>query len=194
MISREVVLFIDAGFLSKLSKHFGDGKYLKFNYLDFFKFLAKKENCNLRKVYYYTAPPFQSEKPTEDEMRRKRGYDKFISNFKKIDFLEIREGRVQRVINSKGETEFNQKGVDTLMTLDLAFVKERFGDVKVILITSDTDFVPVINELVKRNSEVILFTYKDSKKRSDFILSQYLFNSCSVVKYLTKEDLIKFKF
>lgn len=35
------LVFIDAGFLSKLSKHFGEGKYIKHNLFTLSKVLAK---------------------------------------------------------------------------------------------------------------------------------------------------------
>jgi len=59
-MANSTLVFVDAGFLSELSKHFGEGKHLKFDYLKFFKFLAEKRKLNLKKVFYYTAPPFQS--------------------------------------------------------------------------------------------------------------------------------------
>jgi len=189
-----LVIFVDAGFLSKLSKHFGEGKYLRFNYLKFFKNLAIKKSLNLKKVFYYTAPPFLPNNPNKKEILRKKGYDKFISKLGKESLFEIREGRVQKLINSRNIIEFHQKGVDTLMTLDLAFVKDRFEDVKVVLITSDTDFCPVIKELINRNVEVELLTYRERKKRSDFLLSHHLVDVCSKVQYLKKEDLEEFKF
>ena len=193
-MNNETVLFVDAGFLSKLSKYLGNGEYLKFDYLKFFEGLAKKKNLILKKVFYYTAPPFVPNNPTKEDILRKKGYDKFISKLKKNSLLIVKEGRVQRIINSKNIIEFHQKGVDTLMTLDLAFVKERFGDVEVMLITSDTDFCPVISELVERGVYVNLFTYKEKKRRGDFLLSRYLVQACSNVEYLTKHDLEEFKF
>jgi uncharacterized LabA/DUF88 family protein len=189
-----LVLFVDAGFLSKLSKYFGGETHLRFDYFKFFYSLAEKKGLNLKKVFYYTAPPFLSNNPCEEDIFRKRGYDKFISKLKKKDFIEVREGRVQRLINSKNEIEFHQKGVDTLMTLDLAFVRDRFENIEVMLITSDTDFCPVINELVQRGIKVNLLTYNERKKRSDFLLSHHLVKSCSSVEYLKKEDLEEFTF
>ncbi|MBI2004127.1 NYN domain-containing protein [Candidatus Pacearchaeota archaeon] len=191
----KTLVFIDGGFLSRLSKHFGKGKHLKFDYLGFSKSLAKKKNLLLEKIFYYTAPPFQPSFPNKEEILRKKGYDKFISKFSREKFVEIREGRVQKLINSSGEMEFHQKGVDTLMTLDLAFVKDKFHEIKkLILVTSDTDFCPVIKELKKFGIDVVLFTYSDKKRDSDFFLSNHLVDCCSEVEYLEKEDLLKNSF
>lgn len=189
----KTLIFIDGGFLSKLSKNLGDGKHLKFDYVGFSKSLAREKGLILEKIFYYTAPPFQSHQPREEEILRKKGYDKFINKFGKEKLVQVREGRVQRLINSKGVEEFHQKGVDTLMTLDLAFVKDKFPNIKkLILVTSDTDFCSVITELKNFGIEVILFSYYERKRNSNFLLSHHLVDCCEEVEYLKKEDLLKF--
>ncbi len=39
----ETLVFIDEGFLSQLSKHFGKGNYIKIDYLRFAENLAKQD-------------------------------------------------------------------------------------------------------------------------------------------------------
>src|SRR3989339_842841 len=163
-MANSTLVFVDAGFLSELSKHFGEGKHLKFDYLKFFKFLAEKRKLNLKKVFYYTAPPFQSNTHNKKEVLRKKGYDSFINKIKKDLLIQIREGRVQKLMSVYGE-EFNQKGVDTLMTLDLVLVKDKFPEIdELILITSDTDFCPVIKEIKRFGIKTILYTYIERKR------------------------------
>jgi len=91
--------------------------------------------------------------------------------------------------------EFNQKGVDTLMTLDLVLVKDKFPEIdELILITSDTDFCPVIKEIKRFGIKTILYTYIERKRDSKFFLSHHLIDCCDKVEYLKKEDMIKFSF
>ena len=87
------LIFIDAGFLSKLSKYFGKGKYLVYDIIQFSKNLLIKENLSCQRIFYYTAPPFQSEKPSIDEIKRKEKYDKFIKKLLNNKEIIIREGR-----------------------------------------------------------------------------------------------------
>ena len=92
MPSEKAVVFIDAHYLSLISKHFGKGKYLKIDANQFAINLAKSQDLWCGGVFYYTAPPFQSPSPTKDEAKRKASYDKFIS--KSMDyFLLGRPGR-----------------------------------------------------------------------------------------------------
>ena len=66
----ETIIFIDDGFLGKLSKYLGGGKYLKFDRILFSKNLANKINLNCIKIFYYTAPPFRPNNPTPEENKR----------------------------------------------------------------------------------------------------------------------------
>ena len=177
----ETLLFIDEGFLDKVSRLLGGGNRLKFNKFKFAKKISKKQNFLCKKLFYYTAPPFQGTPPTEKEKSMKEGYDKFISALSKNKDITIREGRCQKIINKKGQEEFNQKGVDTLLTIDLSHIKEDYPNIKkIILVSSDTDFCPIIRDIRKRGDiEVILYTYFDRKRKSKFSLSNELISCCS---------------
>ncbi len=186
----ETLVFVDEGSLDKLTKLFGDNKRIKYDKLDFAKRIARKQNLTCKHVFYYTCPPFQSENPTREEAERKKGHDRFISALSKNKDLTIREGRCQRILNEGGEFQYKQKGVDTLLTIDLSHIKDDFPDIKkIILVSSDTDFCPAIKDIKNRHKiEVILYTYFDRKRKSKFSLSNELINCCSNYFKLTKED------
>ena len=188
-MSDKAVCFIDGGFLSKLSKHFGSGKYLNFKIKNFVSNLSKRYGFIFESLFYYTAPPYQSSNPDASEINRKEKYDSFRSSLIKEGVI-FREGRCQR-LKIEGNFVYKQKGVDTLLTIDLSHIKEDYPNVrKIILISSDTDFVPVIEDIKKRGIEVILFTYFDRKRGSPFSLSNHLISSCSRYIKLKKEDLL----
>ena len=186
----ETLVFIDEGFLDNLIKFFGEGKRIKFDKFEFAKRIAKKQNLLCKHLFYYTAPPFQSPHSSEKENKMREGYDKFILSLSKNKDLTIREGRCQRIINEIGELEYNQKGVDTLITIDLGHIKDDFSDIKkIILVSSDTDFCPAIKDIKNRDKiEVTLYTYFDRKRKSKFSLSNELIDCCSNYFKLTKED------
>ncbi len=184
------LVFIDEGFADKLTKYLGNNQRLKFDKFDFAKRIAKKQNLICKHLFYYTAPPFQSGNPSEKERNMKEGYDKFISALFKNKDITVRQGRCQRIIDSKGEIGYNQKGVDVLLTIDLSHIKQDFPEInKVILVSSDTDFCPIIRDIKKRmNIEIILYTYFDRTRNSKFSLSNELISCCSKYVRLTKED------
>ena len=188
----ETLVFIDEGFLDKLTKLFGEGERIKFDKFDFAKRIAKEQGLICKHLFYYTCPPFQSATPTEEEIKRKRGYDRFVFVLSKNKEITMREGRVQRIINENGEMEFKQKGVDTLLTIDLSHIKEDYPNVKkIILVSSDTDFCPIIRDIRERDRvEVILYTYFDRERKSKFSLSNELISCCPKYVKLIKDDFI----
>ena len=185
--SKETLVFIDEAFLEKLSKHFGRGKYLKFDKVLFVENLAKKQKLNCKQIFYYTAPPFQSEKPTKEEETRKDGYDRFVNKLRGKSVV-VREGRCQR-LKIDGEFVFKQKAVDILMTMDLMRVPLKFQEVKrIILIASDSDFVPVVKSLEEEDVKTILYTYYEKKRDTNFSRSNHLIKSVYKYVLLGKED------
>jgi uncharacterized LabA/DUF88 family protein len=184
----ETLIFIDEAFLSKLSKHFGSGKYLKFDRIKFSKNLAEKEKLICRQIFLYISPPFQSPIPLKEEEIRKEGYDKFINNLKKEEII-IREGRCQR-LKIDGKFTYNQKAVDVLLAMDLTSVPLKYPKIKrIILISSDSDFVPVIKNLKEQDVKTILYTYYERKRDSPFSRSNELIKSVFKYVLLNKKDL-----
>ncbi len=187
----KTLVFIDDGFLSKLSKFFGDGKYLKLHRKKFANFISKKENLSCEKIFIYTSAPFQNPKPTADEIKRKEGYDKFIKSLIE-EGIVVREGRCQRL--KFGENfVYAQKGVDTLLTMDLMRVPLKYKGIKrIILIASDSDFVPIINNLqIEEGLEVVLYTYFERNRKSKFSTSNELIKSVYKYVKLTKENFLE---
>ncbi len=185
--SKDTLVFIDEAFLSKLSKYFGGGKYIKFDRAIFSGNLAKKERLLLKQIFIYTAPPFQSSIPTIDEDKRKKGYDKLIILLKEKGLI-VREGRCQR-LKVDGKFEYNQKAVDILIAMDLMSVPIKFPNIKkIILIASDSDFVPVIKNLEEQGIKTILYTYYSKKRDAQFSRSNDLIKSVHKYVKLSAED------
>jgi uncharacterized LabA/DUF88 family protein len=185
LMEKDTVVLIDEGYLSSISKYFGKGKPLK-SYIEIFsQKLVNSIGLNCAKIYYYTAPPYQSSKPTELENLKKAKYDQFIEKLRKVKpEIIIREGRCQK--DDKGR--FHQKGVDTLLTMDLLKVSMSNEFDSIILITADTDFVPIIKD-IKENykTKIILAFFTDKKRKSPFSLSNHLWQVCDK-RIIIKKD------
>jgi len=184
-------VFIDAGFLSKVSNHFGAGYYLRYNLVSFAKSLTGAENIVFKGLNFYNAPPHQSNPPTENERKRKENYDEFMDKLDKYDCVTIKQGRCRKLRTNSG-WKYEQKGVDTLLTMDL--MKLAMNDEKIntiILIASDTDFVPIVKHLRSIGMKVILYTYYERDRKSKFSTSNYLLQSVDYYKLLTKEHFDK---
>jgi len=185
--SFKTLVFIDAGFLSKLSRYFGKGKYLVYDLISFSKNLAEQQNLEVKKIFYYTAPPFQSHNPSTEEKLRKDKYDRFIRKLSHKNLI-IREGRCQKIV-SGSKIKFSQKGVDTLMTLDLASAPLKYPKIKkIILIACDSDFVPVINQIREFGIKIILYTYFTKRRNTNFSRSFDLMKSVNEYVKIKQED------
>jgi uncharacterized LabA/DUF88 family protein len=183
----DTLIFIDGGFISKLSGHFGRGKYLLYDLIKFSENICKKEGMNCKQIFYYTAPPFQNETPTKKEEIKKEGYDKFIKKIKERKVI-VREGRCQRLKIDK-EFEYHQKAVDILVAMDLTNVPLNYPEIKrIILIATDSDFVPLITNLDKQGIKTILYTYYERKRDTKVSRSNYLIKSVYKYKLISMED------
>jgi len=180
-IMAETIVFIDAGYLSFISKFFGDEKPLRYKMEVFAQNLAKSKKLTCKKIYFYTAPPYQDSKPTKEENRRKASYDKFVAKLKEVGII-VREGRCQKIDNT-----YQQKGVDTLLTIDLSRIPRKEGISDVIVVTSDTDFVPIIRDLSEDGINVILAYFTDRKRKSGLSLSNHLWEACKNKIRIKKE-------
>lgn len=107
-------------------------------------------------------------------------YQNMTKMLRRKKWITLREGRCQKIINQQGKEEFSQKGIDALIILDIYDVKENYLDIKkIILIASDSDFVPVIERMKQKGFEIIVYTYFDRKRNSRFSTSNQLLNVAS---------------
>ena len=186
MSVEKTIVMIDAGFLSKVSHRLGEGHYFKYDLLRFAKKLSGKEGLVFKHLFFYNAPPYQGTKPTEEERKRKIDYDSFVRKLSQNK--EVRGGRCQR-IKVDGRYKYKQKGVDTFLVMDLMDLPIEHPKIKkIILIASDSDFVPVINRLKKLGIEIVLYTYFERDRRSIFSTSNELLSSVTKYHKLKKED------
>lgn len=188
-MKEEVIVFIDDGFLAKLSKYFGGGNYLKFDRIQFAINIAKKQGFNCQHIFYFLAPPFQGNNPNLEETKRCQNHEKFVNKLSQNPLITIREGRCQRIKNSQGEFVYKQKAVDSLLIIDFVSLPMDYPQIKkVILVASDRDFVPAVEKLKKAGIEVILYTYYVKKRDTGLSRSNYLMKAVSRYEKITKED------
>ena len=176
----ETLIFVDDGFFGLVKKYLQKKAGKDKKYLQTFRNICKKENLNLKQLFIYSAPPYQSPKPTEQENFLMSRYNNMMGMLKKKKWITVREGRCQKIINENGKVDYYQKGVDALVILDMYDVKEIYPDIKkIILIASDSDFVPVIERMRDKGIQIIIYTYFDRIRNSRFSTSNQLLKVAS---------------
>ena len=185
----DTLIFVDDGFFGLVKKHFQKQDRKPKKYLQTFRNICKKEKLNLKHLYIYTAPPYQSPKPTKKEDFLMSRYQNMTKMLRKKKWITLREGRCQKIIDEQGKEEFSQKGIDALIILDMYDIKENYPYIeKAILIASDSDFVPVIERMKQKGFEIVIYTYFDRNRKSRFSTSNHLLRIASRWEKLTQED------
>ena len=180
-------MLVDDGFFKLVKKHFQKETNKKLKFLQTFRNICKKEKIILKHLFIYMAPPYQSEVPTKEEDKLKQNYDNMKKMLDKKKWVTVKEGRCQR-LKLGGKFEYYQKGVDTQLVMDLVKIPVNFPEIKkVILIASDSDFIPAIKDLQSQEIEIILYTYFDKKRHSQFSTSNHLLNSVNRYVKFKKE-------
>jgi len=152
-----IAILIDGEYVRKIYKNSG-------HKLDIFKLIQeilRKIGANqqdLLRVYYYTAPPYKSESPTDEEELRYGNWEKFIKAIEsgKIN-IEIRKGEVRK----RGE-KYEQKMVDVLMSIDLVYLSSNCRINKIAFVAGDDDYVPAIQRAKDNGVKIYLFYSKEN--------------------------------
>jgi len=170
----ETLVFIDGAYLSLIVKRLFGGATPRFDIKRFSYGLAKEQGLWCRRIFYYTAPPYLGKSPKEADVKRKALYDSFVSKLSNERTVTVREGRCQKTSDG-----FRQKGVDTLLTMDLMDEPQEAGVKTVIILTCDTDFVPVLERIrSKHGVKVVLYYFADRVRDSKFSMSNHLLMAC----------------
>jgi len=114
------------------------------------------KGTNLFRTYYYHCYPYQSNPPTLDERKRYSATDSFFYNLRQLPRFELRLGRLQLIKSDRGD-EFKQKGIDTLLSIDLVELAATGQISKAVLVSGDSDFVPAVRRAKDKGVFIELF-------------------------------------
>ena len=156
-----VMVFIDGGYVRSafLEKFNTDN----LNYYNFAQLLTKHTasgtifSPNLERAYYYDGMPslddldnFKHEPISQQQQRKQKIEQKiqvqqqYLNKIRLADFFDVKQGRL--VMDSNGD--FRQKGVDSLIAVDMVSKAYQRQFDEAVLVTADSDFIEVI-EAVK---------------------------------------------
>lgn len=179
MSVNRIAIFIDAGYLEKvLHKEFRGAK------VDFGKLsseLARGEE--LLRTYYYNCPPYQSNPPTPEEIKRTSSADSFYAALKRLPRSEVRLGRLaKRSCDKCNAIFFQQKRADLMLGVDMVNVSARHQIAKAILVAGDSDLLPAVT--VTKDCGVLVHLYhggNDNPPHRD------LYDACDERTLITRE-------
>jgi len=163
--AEKAAVLIDGGYLRAILKN-----YFQRARIDFLAFSDELcGDCERFRTYYYICPPYQSPTPTLDERRRTSDMDRLLYNIRRLPRFEVRLGRLRRT--GDPNRPFEQKGVDVLLSMDLAQLSALHRVDKAILVSGDSDFCPAVR-VAKDNMVLVELVYHAGQ------VSDELFNLC----------------
>lgn len=143
----KIAIFIDGGYIDKvLQNEF----QVRIDYAKLPEVVSHGKE--LLRTYYYNCLPYQSNPPTEDEKARFSKAQRFHKMLTRLPKYEIRLGRLAR----RGD-DYEQKGIDTLLSIDLVNLAATKQISDAILIAGDYDYVPAIKVVKEHAVNVTLY-------------------------------------
>ena len=151
MQKREAILFIDgSNFYHNSKSLIGEAERIDFNFLA--KLICEKFDLELKQIRYYNAVP-----DIRDNQNLYYNHLKFLDKLKK-DNIVVRVRKLRYIQSLKIKIE---KGVDVLIASDMIRKTLVEKECKVcILISGDSDFIPVMEIIKKAGNEVITCSLK----------------------------------
>jgi uncharacterized LabA/DUF88 family protein len=152
---------------------------------DIMKKMASKTNGDTKdilfRIFYYDCPPFEGKIKSQDG---KKDIDcskspiylsksKFLNDLCKEDKFALRRGELsfagwkQDLHNpKKWKPDFNQKGVDMKVGLDMATIAMKRVAEKIVLVAGDSDFIAPVKFVRKEGLQVYLYRMGNNVKNA----------------------------
>lgn len=166
---KRTIIQIDGGHLRKTAEEFGLD-YTN-DVIEQFAMTVLGADEELIRVMYYDAPPFRGSKvrPLSSKVEEFRGDDRWLDDLAARNFFAVRRGvlkwRGWRLKNPEAMKSaptpddyvpnFQQKGVDLRIGLDMATFSYESSAERIILVTGDTDFIPAMKLARRRGLQVV---------------------------------------
>jgi uncharacterized LabA/DUF88 family protein len=135
-------VFLDGGYIDKILEY--NFKKTKINYETFSDILCG--SCERFRSYYYYCMPYRDSPSTSEQTRRYSTHQKFINALNRCKRFELRQGKLQKFINERGQIDFRQKRVDGMLAVDIARLAWKGKISHAILVAGDSDYTPAVQD------------------------------------------------
>ena len=164
------ILLIDGGYLRNISRNAGY-TYTP-DFIEAFSRACSEEGEILQRVLYYDCPLYRGKqrKPVSGIIQEFRASDNWLTDLARRELFAVRRGTlafrgwVPRKIPISGGRDltdddfrpnFEQKGVDMRIGLDIATISGNGRIDRIVLVSGDTDLIPATKHARKTNLQVM---------------------------------------
>jgi uncharacterized LabA/DUF88 family protein len=110
------------------------------------------------RAYYYNCLPYQSNPPTPEESERFAKKERYFSYLRRLPRFNVKVGKLAfRGIDKEGNKDFEQKGIDTLLSIDMVNLAATKQVSNIILLAGDSDYIPAIEVTKTHGVGAILY-------------------------------------
>ncbi len=106
----------------------------------------------LLRTYYYNCLPYQCNPPSSAEREKFAKAQRFYRMLTRLPKHEVRQGKLAK----RGES-FEQKGVDTLLSIDLVNSAASGKIEDAVLLAGDSDYIPAVRVAKEHSINVTLY-------------------------------------
>jgi uncharacterized LabA/DUF88 family protein len=172
----KVAILIDGGNLRVLART--AGKHYDPTFIEKVALRCAKPNEEILRILYYDCAPYNGtvKLPVSGLPYTFTGSDAWLRDLSRRDLFAVRKGTLKfrgykpraTPISATGTTDadfapdFEQKGVDMRIGLDIALYSDAHSVDRIVLITQDTDCVPAMKYARKAGLQVVLIKLPNS--------------------------------
>lgn len=153
MPSRIAILIDNAYFQSIMRDEFGSPR------IDYGALAQKVAGGSyILRSYVYDCPTYQGTTPTDEESERYARQRKFFQALERLPRFTVRLGKLaRRGPDAQGRYRFEQKRVDSLLSVDLTMLAAKHLIQEAAIIAGDSDFIPAVEAAKSEGVLIRLF-------------------------------------
>jgi uncharacterized LabA/DUF88 family protein len=183
-MSNRIIVLIDGGFLRVKVKH--AGKAYNPGFIEKFAHNCKIAPEEIFRVLYYDCAPFVGDVklPVSGHTKQFAGSDKWMDELASKDLFAVRRGVLKfrgykpkqtpvnpgQLSDSDFQADFEQKGVDMRIGLDIAAYSANRAIDKICLVSNDTDCVPALKYGRRSGLQIVIVELPNSKVAPELVM------------------------
>jgi len=184
-MASKIVILIDGGYLRV--KAIKAGKTYNPAFIERFSQKCKTQDEDIFRVLYYDCAPYAGtvSLPVSGNTYTFAGSDAWLSELARKDLFAVRRGVLkfrgykpkQTPVNPVGpptdadfDPDFEQKGVDMRMGLDIATYSANRCIDRIVLVTNDTDCVPAMKHGRKSGLQTVIVELPNGKPAPELLM------------------------
>ena len=167
---KKIAILIDGGYLRAISTH--AGKAYNPDFIEKFAAQCKAADEEILRILYYDCPPYEGYQklPVSGNKHHFTAAHQWLVDLSKRDLFAVRRGVLkfrgfkprsipinpQALTDADFKPDFEQKGVDMRIGLDIAVYAENKAVDRVALVSNDTDCVPALKHGRRAGLQMII--------------------------------------